>query len=149
MSLSKHNWKYAMPLALALALAVGMVDVARADVVLVVSAKSPVGELSHNQAADIFLGKTSRFPNGDLAVPIDQAEGARTRDEFYLMLVGKSPAQVKAHWSKLIFTGRGQPPKEIIDSKAIKRTIANSTRFIGYIDRSAVDSSVKVVMTLP
>ncbi len=147
MSPSKRSWKHVVPLVLAFATCA--VGAAKADVVLVVSANSSVEALSQNQAADIFLGRTSRFPNGDLAVPIDQVEGARTRDEFYQKLVGKSPAQVKAHWSKVIFTGKGQPPKEIADSKVIKRAVASSISFIGYVDRSALDGSVKVVMTLP
>lgn len=147
MSLSKQSWKHITPLVLALAACA--VGAAKAEVVLVVSANSPVEALSKNQAADIFLGKTSRFPNGELAVPLDQAEGARTRDEFYQNLVGKSPSQVKAYWSKLIFTGKGQPPKEIADSKVIKRAVANSASLIGYVDRSAVDGSVKVVTVLP
>lgn len=52
---------------------------AAADVVAVVSAKNPVTALSKNQLMDIFLGKTSRFPDGSQAVPIDQVEGAAAR----------------------------------------------------------------------
>ena len=86
---------------------------ARADVVAVVSAKSSVTALSTAQVADIFLGRASRFPNGVQAVPIDQLEDSPVRDKFYAQFTGKSPAQVKAHWSKIIFTGRGQPPKQV------------------------------------
>ena len=50
---------------------------AEADVVAVVSANSPVISLSMSQVADLFFGKTSRFPNGLQAFPIDQAEGLR------------------------------------------------------------------------
>ena len=53
-----------------------------AEVVPVVSAKSSVTTLTRNQVTDIFLGKTSRFPNGEQAVPIDQTEGSAARDEF-------------------------------------------------------------------
>src|SRR5580692_9895378 len=90
---------------LALGLAVGAVS---ADVVAVVSSKSPVTTLSKNQVMDIFLGKRTSFPDGSSAVPIDQTEGSAVRDEFYSRIAGMSPAQVKAFWSKIIFTGRGQ-----------------------------------------
>jgi hypothetical protein len=50
--------------------------VAEADVVAVVSAKSPITALSMSQVADIFFGKASRFPNGVQAFPVDQAEGS-------------------------------------------------------------------------
>src|SRR5688572_24835426 len=83
------------------------------DVVPVVSAKSPITALSTAQVADIFLGKTSRFPDGSPAVPLDLAEDSPERDRFYAQYTGKSPAQVKSHWAKIIFTGRGQPPRQV------------------------------------
>jgi len=128
---------------LALSLAVGP---ARADVVAVVSSTSPITVLSKAQVTDIFLGKVSRFPNGTQAIPLDQADGSPARDEFYAKYAGKSPAQVKSLWAKIIFTGRGQPPKAVSNDIDIKRQIAGDPRIIGYIERSALDSSVKVLL---
>lgn len=116
-----------------------------ADVVAVVSAKSAVTALSKAQVADIFFGRVSRFPDGTPAVPIDQAEGTEARDEFYLKLAGRSPAQIKAYWSKIIFTGRGQPPKAVVDGNEMKKRIAQDVDSIGYIDEKLVDASVRVV----
>jgi ABC-type phosphate transport system substrate-binding protein len=116
-----------------------------ADVVVVVSAKSQIVALSKGQVADIFLGKSARFPDGSPAVPIDQAEGAAVRDEFYNSITGKSAAQIKAHWSKIIFTGRGQPPKAVSSSVAARELVAANPHAISYIERSAVDGSVKVL----
>jgi ABC-type phosphate transport system substrate-binding protein len=119
---------------------------AAVDQVAVVSAKSPVTTLTKDQVADIFLGKASRFPDGSQAVPIDQAEGSAARDEFYLKFAGKSPAQVKAHWSKIIFTGRGQPPREVSSSIEVKKRVVDNPNAIGYIERAMVDGSVKVLL---
>lgn len=119
--------------------------VARAEVVMVVSAKNPVAALSKSQAGDIFLGKLNRFPDGSPAVPIDQLEGTAARDEFYLKFTGKSPAQVKAHWSKIIFTGRGQPPAELANGAEVKKRIGENPSAIGYIEQNQVDGSVKVL----
>lgn len=118
----------------------------RADVVAVVSAKSAVATLTKVQLTDIFLGKAIRFPNGSPAVPIDQPEGSVARDEFYAKLVGKSAAQIKAFWSKIIFTGRGQPPKEVADSIEMKKRISADPAAVGYIEENAMDDSVKVVL---
>lgn len=128
---------------LALSLAVGP---ARADVVAVVSSTSAVTTLSKAQVTDIFLGKVSRFPNGTQAIPIDQADGSPARDEFYATYAGKSPAQVKSHWAKIIFTGRGQPPKAVSNSVEVRKLIAANPQAISYIERSEVDSSVKVLV---
>ena len=120
--------------------------IATADVVAVVSVRSPVTTLSKNQVVDIFLGKTSRFPDGHQAAPIDHVEGSAARDEFYLTLAGKSPAQVKAHWSKIIFTGRGQPPREASSGAEVKRLVGADPNAIGYIERDLVDERVKVLL---
>jgi ABC-type phosphate transport system substrate-binding protein len=128
-------------LALGLAMAA-----AKADVVVVVSAKCAVSTLSKDQVTDIFLGKTARFPDGAQAVPIDQTEGSPARDEFYAKFANKSPAQLKAHWTKIIFTGRGQPPKSVANSVEVRKLIAANPQAISYIERSAVDSTVKVIV---
>jgi ABC-type phosphate transport system substrate-binding protein len=130
-------------LGLALNLAVGPVI---ADVVAVVSAKSPVTTLTNTQLTDIFLGKANRFPNGASAVPIDQPEGSTARNEFYARFAGKSAAQIKAFWSKIIFTGRGQPPEEVADSTEMKKRISENPSTIGYLEENMVDSSVKPVL---
>lgn len=123
-----------------------MGSVAWAEVAVVVSSKSSAGNLTAAQAADIFLGKSSTFPSGGNAVPIDQSEGSPVRDEFYTKIAGKSAAQVKAYWSKIIFSGKGQPPKEVADSAAVKKQLAENPNAVGYIDKAAVDGSVKTLL---
>lgn len=137
---------YANRNALIIGLALGLASVtAMADVVAVVSAKSPITALSRSQVADIFLGKANRFPTGEAAAPIDQPEEAPLRDEFYQKVSGRSAAQIKAYWSKIIFTGRGQPPPTVSNSNEMRKRISDNPTAIGYIDRSMVDQSVRVV----
>jgi ABC-type phosphate transport system substrate-binding protein len=131
-----------LPLLMAAALVHGT---SAADVVAVVSAKSTVGTLSKSQVADIFLGRVNRFPDGAAAIPIDQPEGSDTRNQFYEIFAGKSPAQIKAFWSKIVFTGRGQPPKAVADGAELKRLIAANPTAIGYIEASQVDSTVRAL----
>ena len=127
---------------------ISTIAVARADVVVIVSAKSPIKQLSADQASDLFLGKTAEFPNGVKATPLDQSEGSAVRDNFYLKNSGKAPAQMKAHWARMLFTGRGQPPVESGDNDTIKKLVAANPGLIGYIDKDALDSSVRPVLTL-
>jgi ABC-type phosphate transport system substrate-binding protein len=131
---------------LGLALSLAFARTGRTDVVVVVSAKSTVSTLGKEQVTDIFLGKTARFPDGAPAMPIDQVEGSPARDEFYATFAGKSAAQIKAHWTKIIFTGRGQPPRSVSNSDEVRKLIAANPQAISYMERSAVDSSVKVLV---
>ena len=121
------------------------VSIAQADVVVVVSATSPVGNLTADQVSQVFLGKAATFPGGAQAVPIDQSESAAPRGEFYSKVTGKDSAQLKAYWSKIIFTGKGQPPKEVPGDADVKKLVAANPNTIGYIDKSAVDATVKAV----
>lgn len=141
MSLMKCLGPGAIGLALSLAAAPAV-----ADVVAVVSIKSAVTVLSKSQLADIFLGRASRFPNGVPAVPIDQADGSAVRAEFYAKLDGKSAAQLKAYWSKIIFTGRGQPPPAVANSEEMKRRLISNSAAIGYIESNMVDGALRVVL---
>ena len=118
---------------------------ASADVVAVVSAKSAVQALTPNQLADIFLGRVSRYPNGLLAVPVDLRDGSPERDQFYARITGKTPAQVKAYWSKIIFTGRGQPPKAVASDLDVKKFLAANIGAIGYIDAALLDDTVRAL----
>ena len=115
---------------------------AAAEVVAVVSSKSAVTSLTVNQLADIYLGRSGRFPDGTPAIPCDLAEDSPLREEFYTKLIGKSPAQIKAHWAKLIFTGRGQPPRAVATSEDAKRLVVETPNVICYIDKRHVDRSV-------
>ena len=119
-----------------------------ADLVVIVSARNPVATLRADQVAAIFLGQSARFPDGAEAVPFDMRLGAALRDEFYARVTNKTPALLKAHWSKMVFTGRGQPPAELSDSVAVRRRVAEDADAIGYIERSALDASVHAVLVV-
>jgi ABC-type phosphate transport system substrate-binding protein len=121
---------------------------AAADLVVIVSARSQVAALRPEQVAAIFLGQAARFPDGVEAVPLDLPLGSKLRDEFYERVANKTPALLKAHWSKMVFTGRGQPPGEAMDSGAVRRRVADNPELIGYIERSALDASVRPVLTV-
>jgi len=116
------------------------------DLVVIVSARSSVDALRPDQVAAIFLGQSARFPGGALATALDQPIGSSERNQFYLRVAGKTPALLKAHWSKMVFTGRGQPPREVQDSAAVRRAVADDPGLIGYIDREALDPSVRQVL---
>ncbi len=118
---------------------------AQAEVVVIVNAKSPVARLEKNQVSDLFLGKAVTFPDGSQAVPLDQDNNSGLHSEFHDKVTGKTLPQLRAYWSRLVFTGKATPPREIPDSGQIRSLIATNPNMIGYVDKGAVDTSVKVV----
>jgi ABC-type phosphate transport system substrate-binding protein len=129
-------------------LAIGAAANASAELVVIVSARNPAPILNSEQIAAIFLGQSARFPDGMEAVALDQRLGSQERNAFYQQVARKTPALLKAHWSKMVFTGRGQPPREAADSAAVRRMVADNPSMIGYIDREALDASVRPVLVL-
>jgi len=122
--------------------------VAMAEAVVIVAAGSPITALTAEQVGELFLGRTSSFPSGSAATPIDQTDGSAVREEFYTKVVNKSGAQVKAYWAKIVFTGKGQPPKDAGDSAGVKKAVAANPAAVGYVDKNVVDGSVKIVLDL-
>ena len=120
---------------------------ASAQVAVVVSPKSPVVTMTADQVSGIFLGKSNTLPTGGTAAPTDLPDSAATHELFYTKVTGKNTAQVKAAWSRLVFSGKATPPKELASSADVKKFVAANPDAIGYIEKSAVDSSVKVVFS--
>ena len=111
-----------------------------ADIVVIVN--SAAATPTEAQVADVYLGRSRAY------TPLDQAEASPIRAEFYQRATGRDLAQVKSTWSRIVFTGKGQPPKELPDPAAVKQAVAADPKAIGYIDKSSLDATVKVALTL-
>jgi len=109
---------------------------------LVVIVNSAAAGVNKEQVSDVYLGRSNGL------TPIDQAATSPIYAEFYKKATGRDIAQVRAIWSKIIFTGRGLPPKQMADSTAVKKAVAANPKAVGYIEKSAVDGSVRVALTL-
>lgn len=109
---------------------------------VIVNPKNTANQMPSEQAAQYFLGRSDKL------TPVDLADNSALRSAFYQRIAGKNQDQVKAIWSKIVFTGKGFPPKEYATSEAVKKAIAADPGAIGYIEREAVDSSVKVILIL-
>lgn len=135
--MSKTSLKYWVSAAV---LCAGM-QTALAEGIAVVMGPS-AASLSKDQVANVYLGRSF-----DLK-PIDAPEGNALREQFYKKLADRDAAQVKAVWSRVVFTGKGQPPAVLPNAADVKKAVAADPKAIGYIDKAAVDGSVKVVLTL-
>ena len=121
---------------------------ALADVAVVVGASSGLTSISAGDAKNIFLGKADKLPDGSAAVPVYQPEDSAVHGAFRDAVLKKNASQLKAYWSKLVFSGKGNPPKEVDNGAAVKAHVTSASGGIGYIDASEVDGSVKVVLTV-
>ena len=116
-----------------------------ADYAIIVNPNNNV-ELSKKQIQRIFLGKMKSFPGGGSIIPLDVPPGEPIRDLFNQEIIKKSNQQVTSYWGRLIFTGKGLPPKVLANTTEIKKLISINPSTIGYIVDTEVDDSVKVIM---
>lgn len=116
-----------------------------AEIVVIVNPDNETTGLSRRQLIDLYMGRYQNFPNGEAALPLDQAPDSPIRKLFYKAMVDKSVAEVNAYWARLLFTGRASPPRVMAGSAEILKAVRDNRGAIGYIESSELDGSVKVV----
>jgi ABC-type phosphate transport system substrate-binding protein len=130
-----------------LALAAGLLLSAQAAMAQLVVVVNP----GNNNALDaktvqrIFLGKDKKFADGNETIAVNQVADAEIRQTFDEELLGRSSSQVSAYWSKLVFTGKGIPPKEVANDAEVIALVAQNPSVIGYIDKASATDAVKVI----
>ncbi len=115
---------------------------AQAELVVVTNAGNSVNSIPLSQLSRIFLGQSSVYPDGSMAIPLDI--NGEARNQFYRDVLKKSPEQVEKYWARMIFTGKAQPPREIKLSD-VKALVAETPGAISYMDSSKVDASLKIL----
>lgn len=119
-----------------------------AEILIVTSNRSGPIELTREQAGKLYLGRSTTLSDGTPASLVDLPNGP-VRDEFYLKLTGKNPAQIQAYWSRLVFTGRALPPKEARSLAEARQWLTDTPNLIGYLDRSEPTLGMRVLLRLP
>ena len=97
--------------------------------------------------AEIYLKRRHYWANGDRIVPVNRDAGSPIRDAFTHIVLGASAREQVVYWNRQYFLGV-LPPATLASDEAVKRFVASEPRAIGYIDASAVDTSVRVVLLL-
>lgn len=101
--------------------------------------------LENKDISRIFLGKVKSFNSELTAMPMNLPEGNPSRKVFEKSVLNKSSNQIKAYWSKLVFTGKGTPPLEAISESELVNLVSANPNLIAYVDDSLVTDKVKVV----
>lgn len=115
-----------------------------AELVVIVN-PSNTNALEIKEIQRIFLGKDKKFSDGSESIPINQSQESPQRQSFDEEILGRSSSQVSAYWSKLVFTGKGIPPKEVASDAEVIELVKSNPSVIGYVNKSSVDSSVRTI----
>jgi ABC-type phosphate transport system substrate-binding protein len=143
---SKRGW-VAGAVVMALALQGGMVA-ARSDaddIAVIVNRSNGVAAMSRSQLGAIFKAKSSQFPGGARATPVNLPPESPTRRAFDSAVLGLSPDEVERFWvDSKIRSGVGSPPK-LPGPAALVRFVSANESGIGYVPSSEVSDAVRVV----
>ena len=104
--------------------------------------------LTADDVTRLFTGRSKTFPDGRTAVPVNLTEDVALRAAFDEKVLGRSSSQIKAHWSKLLFTGKGTPPKEVDSDQEVIDLVKSNPNIIGYISSENANGDVKVVLSV-
>lgn len=115
---------------------------AQAEVAVIVNAGASSAP-TQSEVANIFLGKDNSLK------AVDQASWNPTKDKFYTAITNKNESQLRAYWSGMVFTGKGQPLPSVADDGAVIARVSSQADAIGYVDKTTVNDKVKVLFTLP
>lgn len=120
-------------------------ELAPAEVVVVANKINQVKMLTKKQVIDIYMGRTSLFPNGETALPLDQNADSLIRKLFYHNLVNKTVSEINAYWARLLFSGRAMPPQTLDGATSLINFIKHNKSAIGYIRLEDLTDEVQVI----
>lgn len=119
-----------------------------ADIVVIVNSNNDITELTRRQVVDLYMGRTSFFPNGKKLQRYDQPINSTVRADFYFRMTQKPIAAINAYWARLLFTGRAAPPRVVSDHLEILEIIEKNPDAIGYLKEEHLNDRVTVVLKL-
>ena len=113
---------------------------------VIVHNSNPVDSMSREELSAAFMKKLSRWPHRVDVVPVDHRPNARIREQFSRAVHGQNTGYVIRYWHRLIFAGRGIPPREIENDAEAIEFVRKQRGAISYVSRdAALPADVKVI----
>ncbi|HVN75150.1 MAG TPA: substrate-binding domain-containing protein [Thermoanaerobaculaceae bacterium] len=116
---------------------------------VIVNSSNPIQSLSRAELSKIFLKEQSVWSDGQVIVPVDQAEDSPVRAEFSQAVLGRPVAAVKSFWQKQIFSGTAVPPVEKPTSADVATYVATLRGAVGYVAVVRQLGDGRAVVSLP
>ena len=108
---------------------------------VIVNASNPITSISRGELSSIFLKQETSWPDGQVALPVDQGESAQVRSDFSRVVLRRPVAAVKSYWNKQIFSGSGVPPVEKGSNEDVVAYVNAFHGAVGYVGLSAALSA--------
>jgi ABC-type phosphate transport system substrate-binding protein len=119
------------------------------EIDVVVNKDNPTSALDVGEAKKIFMGDKSTWSNGKRITILMLAPGQPERSVVLRDIFKMSEADYGKYFMQAAFQGKvAAPPKDIASASDMKRALAGNVGAVGYVKKSDVDDTVKVVLKL-
>lgn len=109
----------------------------------VVIAQKSMPNLSIKQIRAIYLKKVTVLNDTPL-VPVNLSASSKIRKSFEKRVLKMGYNRLKAYWTKQHYLGH-RPPLKMKSQKSVKAFVKKIKGAIGYIEKSMVDSDMKIL----
>lgn len=114
-----------------------------AESIVIVHPESKVSVISRSELSKIFLRRLRTWADGTDALPVDQLPSGEAREEFSQRIHGRGVVTVEVYWKRMIFSGRGVPPRELADDQAVLEFVRSNPGAVGYVSSATALEGVK------
>ncbi len=114
------------------------------DLVVVTHPGVSVDSISSRELQRIFLGKSTRWPGGERVRPV-LLDGAPVRATFVTELLGRTEENFTVYWKRMVFTGKGRPPRSFATAAELAFYVRATEGAIGFLPADAELVGLKVV----
>lgn len=130
---------------IAIGLATAIATAEPAGYVVIVHPTNPTSRVSRDYLADVFLKRTTQWPNDQPIRPVDLPTRSGVRRRFVENVLGRSVGAVRIYWQQVIFSGRGLPPVELAGDAQVVEYVRGHRGAIGYVSAGTNLEGVKVL----
>lgn len=117
------------------------------NTVVIVHKDSALDTISQRDLSAVYLYRKKTVNNVRLKA-VELYHDTETKTDFHRRITGKNLQQLKAYWSRLVFTGKGIPPYSLDSETRVVDYVSVTPNAIGYVRQSKVNDSVKVINVL-
>jgi ABC-type phosphate transport system substrate-binding protein len=114
------------------------------DVIIICNKNVSEDELSRDMVKNIFLGKKTKWSNGNKIMFVIQKKND-VHKSFLKTYVSKTTSQFRNYWKKQVFTGKGRSPKKFHSDREIIEFVTGTKGAIGYVAAGSNTDTVKLI----
>ena len=121
-----------------------------ADPLAIFTENQSLPTLTAGKAKMLFKGKVKRL-DGKKFILVDWPNGSDNKVNFYYHLLGQTEAKVNAYRAKLIFSGKGFPPKVAKENNipSLVENMKAHKNSISYAPLSDITDNFKILFIIP